>query len=229
MSTKGKKSVENENNVGEILSKSEKFIEKNQKIILTVVGVAILLVVAILGVRHMYLIPREKEAEASIFKGETYFSRDQWDLALYGDSIDYIGFEEIINEYGSTKTGNLAKAYAGICYFHKGQPEQALEYLKKFSSNDKMVSPAIIGLIGDCYVELDKVKEGISYFEKAASKADNDLISPVYLKKAGIAYENQKNYSQAVNSYLKIKNQYPLSNEATDIDKYIERARLASK
>lgn len=68
-----------------------------------------------------------------------------------------------------------------------------------------MISPAITGLIGDCYVNMGNVKEGISYFEKAAKQASNEVISPTYLKKAGIAYESLKQYGDAVKAYTTIK------------------------
>lgn len=230
MSTRENSSAgKDHNNVGEILSQSERFIDKYKKQLIIGVGAAVLLVIAILGVRHLYILPKEAEAEDLIFKGQDFFARDMWDVALFGDSVDYIGFEAIIDQYGSTTTGNLAKAYAGVCYYRKGEPEKALEYLKGFSASDDMIDPAITGLVGDCYVDLGKVEDGISYFKKAASKADNELLSPVYLKKAGVAYESLKKYKDAKEMYSDIKNKYPNSSEALDIDKYIGRAESLSK
>ncbi len=230
MSTKANSSSEHDmSNVGEILSQSEKFIDKYQKQIIFGVAAIVLVVLGILAVKHFYLLPKEKDAEAAIFKGETYFANGQWDLALDGDSVDYIGFKAIIDDYGFTSTANLANAYAGICYYQKGNPEEALNYLKKFKADDKMISPAIIGLIGDCYVDMNKVKEGIDYFQKAASKADDNMLSPIYLKKAGIAYESLKEYNKALEAYNSIKTKYPASQEASEIDKYIDRAELLNK
>ncbi|MDR1720198.1 MAG: tetratricopeptide repeat protein [Dysgonamonadaceae bacterium] len=214
-----------EQNVGEILSRSEKFIETYRKQIITGIGAIILLVVLVMGIRYFYLIPKEREAENMIFKGENYFSQTRWDIALYGDSIDYLGFEEIINQYGFTKTANLAKAYAGICYYKTGDLESAVKYLKKFSAGDKMISPAITALIGDCMVDMGKVKEGISCFIKAANKADNPLLSPLYLKKAGLAYESEQEYGKALGVYTRIKEKFPTSQEGNTIDKYIDRVR----
>jgi len=213
-------------NVGEILSKSEQFIDKYQKQIIFGISAVVLIVVAVLAVKHLYLAPKEKEAEAAIFVGERYFANGQWDLALQGDSIGFDGFEYIIDNYSFTKTANLANAYAGICYYHKGEFEKALEYLKKFSAKDKMISPVITGLVGDCYVDMGQVKEGIDYFTKAATKADDNLISPIFLKKTGIAYESLKNYVKAIEAYTTIKDKYPNSQEAGDIQKYIDRAEL---
>lgn len=159
-----------------------------------------------------------------MFKGELYFDRDSFALALNGNGADYEGFEAIIDQYGNTDAGNLAKAYAGICYYNMGEPEKALDLLKSFKGKDNMVSPAITGKIGDCYVEMGNTQEGISYFEKAAKEADNDVVSPIYLKKAGLAYESLQQYDKAVQAYTTIKDKYYTSMEASDIDKYITRA-----
>ncbi len=226
MATKGK-NTNAELEVGEFVSKSERFIENNsKKIIYGIIAVA-LVVGAILGFKHGYLIPQEKKAAAAIFKGEQYFAKDSFNLALNGNGADFLGFEGIIDKYGSTASGNLAKAYAGICYFKMGDTKNAIAKLKSFSGDDSMISPAIVGLIGDCYVNMGDVKEGVGYFEKAAKKADNVVISPVYLKKAGIAYESLKQYDDAVKAYTTIKEKYYNSTEAADIDKYIARASAA--
>ncbi|MCL2651639.1 MAG: CDC27 family protein [Candidatus Azobacteroides sp.] len=216
-------------NVGEILSKSEQFIDKYQKQLIFGVTAIVLIVVVILGVKHLYLAPKEKAAEAAIFRGEQYFANGQGDKALYGDSVQFDGFIAIIDNYSFTKTANLAHAYAGGSYYQKGELEKALEQLKKFNANDKMASPVITGLIGDCYVDMGKVKEGIDYFMKASSKADNNLISPIYLKKAGIALEHLGEFKQAIEVYNTIKDKYPTSQEANDIRKYIYRAEAQSK
>ena len=218
-----------EANVGEILSKSERFIESYKNYIIYGVLAIVLIVVAILGTRQYYLIPKEKEAQAVIFPGENYFAEQQWDVALNGNNADYIGFLSIIDDYKFTETAKLAKVYAGICYYHLNEPEEALKYLKKYKVNDKLFSPVLKGLIGDCYVDLGEISEGIKYFNRAASEANSDIISPIYLKKAGIAYENVSDFNGAIKAYQTIKDKYPNSQEASDIDKFIERAKMQNK
>ncbi|MDR0232898.1 MAG: tetratricopeptide repeat protein [Dysgonamonadaceae bacterium] len=230
MSKKSNSSAERDmSNVGEILSRSEQFIDKYKKQIIVGVSAIVLIVVIVLAVKHLYLVPKESAAEAEIFRGEIYFANSQWDLALYGDSIEFDGFIAIINNYSFTRTANLANAYAGICYYHKGELENAMKHLKKFSSKDKMVSPVITGLVGDCYVDAGKVKEGIGFFMKAASRANDNLISPIFLKKAGIAHESLGEFQKAKDAYTTIQEKYPTSQEAADIQKYIERAIALSK
>jgi tetratricopeptide (TPR) repeat protein len=225
MATKEKGTVE----VEELVSKSELFIETYSKKIISGIIALIVVVGAIFAYRQLYSLPRQQKASAALFKGEQYFARDSFQLALNGNGADYDGFEAIIKEYGSTDAGNLAKAYAGICYAKLGENEKALNYLKSFSASDNMISPAVTIALGDCYVNMDNTKEGIKCFEKAAKDANNVVLAPIALKKAGIAYESLKQYKEAVKVYTTIKEQYFNSMEAADIDKYITRASELAK
>lgn len=225
MATKEKGTVE----VEELVSKSELFIETYSKKIISGIIALIVVVGAIFAYRQLYSLPRQQKASAALFKGEQYFARDSFQLALNGNGADYDGFEAIIKEYGSTDAGNLAKAYAGICYAKLGENEKALNYLKSFSASDNMISQAVTIALGDCYVNMDNTKEGIKCFEKAAKDANNVVLAPIALKKAGIAYESLKQYKEAVKVYTTIKEQYFNSMEAADIDKYITRASELAK
>jgi tetratricopeptide (TPR) repeat protein len=218
-----------EANVGEIFSKSEKFIETYKNLIIIIVAAIIIVVLAIIGIHQYYYLPQEKEAQAAIFPGQNYFENEQWELALNGDSVGYIGFLGIIDDYGITKTAKLANRYVGTCYYNLNQPEEALKYLKKFSSSDKLIAATNLSLIGDCYVNLGEMQKGADYFKKAADKANSEILNPKFLIKAGRAYESLADYKNAVEVYNTIKNKYPNSQEAYGIEKYIERASLQIK
>ena len=218
------KSVEN------VLGKSEMFIEKYQKQILYVVGGIILIVLLILAFRNWYLVPREEQAELKLSVCQQYFAVDSFRIALNGNGTgNCIGFRGVIDEYGLTRSSKLANAYAGICYYHLGDYNAAINYLGKFDGKDSNIYPATIGMIGDCYVELGKTDEAVHYFLKAAKTADNEAISPIYLKKAGVAYEALKQYDKAIDAYQQIKDNYFKSQEAMDIDRYIGRAQTLKK
>jgi tetratricopeptide (TPR) repeat protein len=223
------KATKAEIEVGEFVSRSEKFIENNKKnITYGIIAVAVLIGAA-LAYHSLYLKPKAINAALALFRGEEYLMKDSFNLALNGNGIDYDGFEYIIDKYGGTKQANLARAYAGICYYNLGDNESAVRHLKSFKSDDENISPAIIGLIGDCYVDAGDVKEGITYFEKAAANASNDFLSPLYLKKAGLAYEELRQYDDAIKVYTAIKEKHAASMEASDIEKYIIRAQILAK
>ncbi len=223
MSKKNEETKDDLQQVNEVLSRSEQFIEKNQKSLLIALGVIVVLVSGVLLFRHTYQLPKEKEAQEMIFKGEQYFAADSFQIAVNGDGAGYIGFEAIIDDYRTTKTAKLAAAYAGLSYKSMGDFKKAVEYLQKCKAEDIMVSPALTGAVGDCYVELKEYDKAADYFEKAAA-VENQLLSPIYLMKAARVYEKTEDWSKAIKTYEVIKTKYPLSQEGVEVDKYIERA-----
>ena len=224
--TKESKAEKNFENIGEALTTSEQFLSKNQKSIL----IGLLVIIAIVGIflafHYLYKVPRNNEAQSAIFKGERYFQEGQDSLALFGNGNDYIGFEEIINDYKGTKTADLAHAYSGISYNRMGNHEKALEHLKKFKGGDILVTPAVTGAIGDVYMNMGKTAEAISQYLKAAKQAKDAMLSPIYYKKAGEAYLHIGNYYKAIENFKHIKETYISSPEGQEANKYIKQAEL---
>ena len=213
-------------NVDEALSASESFLFKYKNVLIGIVVAIVVIVLGTFGYRHFISEPNEQKASEALFKGEAYFGNDQYEIALKGDSLGYKGFLKIADEFSSTDAGNLANAYAGLCYAQLGKYEEALKYLDKFSADDYMVSPAILGTIGNCYAELGQLDKAAATLLKAADKADSQSLSPLYLLQAGQILEKQGKNAEAVEAYTKIKNKYGNSMQAYDIDRYIERASI---
>ena len=209
------------------LTRTEQFIEDNQKWIVRVVTGVLAIVAILIGIKRFYLNPLEEEALGQMFVAEQYFEVDSFNLALYGDG-NYSGFLQIIDDYGITKASNLANYYSGIAFLRTGQYEDAIEYLSKFKSKDKMVAPIATGAIGDAYVELGDIEEGLSYYLKAAGLSENNFTTPMYLMKAGLVYENLGNYRKATEIYEQIQRDFPDYSRSNNIEKYITRSKLQS-
>jgi tetratricopeptide (TPR) repeat protein len=208
--------------VEQAFSRTEVFIEKNQNIILIVVGVMVVIVLGYFGFKRFYLAPRETEAQGQMFMAEKYFETDSINKALNGDG-NYLGFLDIIDQYGMTKCANLSHYYAGICFLKKGEYEKAIEHLKKFSSSDHIIGPMATMAIGDAYMEQKQVDKAIEYYLKGADEIKNEFTTPVILMKAGWAYEEQGKYDKALEVYKRIKEEYPRTNEGREILKYIAK------
>ena len=192
-------------------------------------GAIVLVVLAVLAYHNLYLKPKNENAQAAIYKGERYFQNRQDSVALFGNGNDYIGFEEVMNQFGGTKTADLARAYAGISYSRLGDNEKALEYLKKFKGGDKLITPAISGAVGDVYMNLDQSEKAAGIFMKAAKDADDNMLSPIYYKKAGLAYLHSEKYDKATETFELLKKRYMNSPEGQEADKYIVQAKLSKK
>ncbi len=216
-------------NVGAALTESEEFFIKHKNLIIGIVLAIILIIVGVVLYKNFYIAPREEKAQAALFKGQEYFEADAYEQALNGDSVGYVGFVKIANEYSGTKAANLAEAYMGICYAHLGKYDEAVKALDKFSGDDQMVAPAIKGAMGNCYAELGQLDKAASLLLKAADESDNNSLSPIYLLQAGEILVKQGKYDNAIDAYTKIKDKYFRSYQAMDIDKYIEQAKLLKK
>ena len=206
-------------NVEEALSTTEKWIEDNQKT-LWIIFIAVLVVAfGIYGVSR-YNKKRNETASSQIFKAQQYFENEQYENALNGDGNN-LGFLDVIDDYGSTKTGKLAAYYAGISHMKLGNYEEALNYLKKYNNNDQVLSAMALGAMGDCYMELNDLQSAASYYGKAAAKNPNEFTSPMFLMKQGLTYEILNDYAKALNAYQTLKKDFPNSTEAFEVSKNI--------
>jgi len=219
---------DNFENLEEALSRTEQYIEKNQQK-LTYIALAIIVVaVGVFSYQKYYRVPLEQNAQVEMFQAQRYFEVDSFNLAINGDG-NYDGFLDIIDNYGSTAAGNLASYYTGVSYLHLGEFQNAIDYLEDFSSDDFMLSSLAKAAIGDAYMELGNNEKAASNYMSASSINTNNFTTPIYLQKAGIAYEITGNYKDALAAYETIEKDFKKSSEARDIEKYITRAKLKLK
>ena len=220
MSKEKPKAADNLKEVEHALTTAELFFEKNAKLITIIFGAAVVVALLLLATHRFYTLPREAKAKEQIFTAEQYFEKDSFNLALNGDG-NYPGVLDIIDNYGRTPSGNLAKYYAGISYLHIGKYKEAIEYLEGFKTDDVLLKPIAIGAIGDAYAEQGNKEKALKYYSDAAEMNANNFTTPVYLLKQARMYETMGNKEKALSTYMLLKDKYTDSNEGRLVDKYI--------
>jgi tetratricopeptide (TPR) repeat protein len=204
------------------LTRSEQFIEDNQKILTNVlIGILALVLLVIAGNRYI-IKPRGVEAASGMYMAERLFERDSFNLALYGYGT-YPGFLDIMDDYSFTKSARLAKYYAGICYKELGDYESAIDMLSRFKTRDLLVGATAMSSLGDAYAESGEFEKAIRSYLSAVAKYENEFTAPIILKKAGIVSEEMGDLDQALEIYQRIEREYPDSAEGREIKKYIGR------
>jgi TolA-binding protein len=161
--------------------------------------------------------PKTAEAGREMAKAVKWFESDSMDLALNGNGANY-GFLDIIDEYGSTPAGNSAHYYAGLAYYNKGDFENAIEELDAYSASNTATSAMAKGVIGDAFAELGQMDDAADFYQQAAKATDNNFTTPLFLWKAGLAFEADGKSEKAVKLYEKIANDYPDSRQAAGIE-----------
>jgi tetratricopeptide (TPR) repeat protein len=208
----------------EIVVRAKGFWEKNSKTILIASTAVILLVGGYLGYKYFVQMPAEEKAQEEIFSAEQYFRNDSLALALNGNATSS-GFLKVIKKYGSTKTGNIARLYAGECYLHLGDYNNAVKYLKDFNANGaKQVEAKAEGLLGDAYSELKKTDDAVSHYRKAGTLFPEDqAISSEYLFRAALLLEMNGKTKEAGELYQEVKDKFPRTEKGFIVDKYLAR------
>jgi tetratricopeptide (TPR) repeat protein len=165
---------------------------------------------------------KEGVAQNEMFQAVYEFEAGEYDKALRGDEA-HAGFLDIIQAYGITKAANLAHFYTGICYMQQANYEMAIQHLKKFKAKDYLLQARAWSLIGDALVEQQSYSQAVQYYNQAAEYKRNEVFSPIYLVKAAVAYEAQKDYSNALKCYQRIAKEYTKSSLYTEAKKHIDR------
>lgn len=207
------------------LTQTESFFDKNKKILLYAgIGLAVA-VIGFIGYQKFVSEPHEAASQDAYWNAFYDFESGDTSRTYITGTENYMGFEEISSEYSGTPGGNIATYVLGITAMEDGDYESAISYFEDVEFNDVMLGTLVIGLIGDCYVELGKYEEAAEKFEEAAMREQNEYTSPMYYKKAGLVYQELGQNDKAVIAYQKIKDDWSTSSEGADIDKYIIRAQ----
>jgi tetratricopeptide (TPR) repeat protein len=210
------------NTEGELIIKAQKYYENNDKIVNGVLGGILALIVGYIAFFYWYLPKQETEAQEQSYKAASYFENENYELALKGDG-NFPGFLDIASKYRFTKSANLAHYYAGISYLNTGEYQAAIDQLKKFDSDDKVLSTIALGAIGDAYFELGNASDGINFYKKACNNEPNEFTTPIYLLRTALALQQQQKTDEAVEYLNRLKNDYPNSQEGKDAEKYLAR------
>jgi tetratricopeptide (TPR) repeat protein len=196
--------------------------EDNKKAINTAFFVVLALIVGVFAYFKLYKEPMENKAATALSYPQQYFQTDSLSKALNGDG-QHQGFLKVIKKYDGTKSANLAKYYAGLSYLQMGDFKNAIKFLEDFDAHGTAVKYAAYGALGDANMEMGNIKKGIEYYSKASENKDDMLLTPLYLYRAGLAFEMDKQADKAKDAYKRIRDEYPQSTQARDMDKFLAR------
>lgn len=218
-----KKADETLVDIVEVRDQAQGFIEKNRNLVFGGLVAAVLIFGGLFAYNNFYKAPKQQEAVEQMFQAQVQFDRDSFALALTKPGSGYLGFLDIIDNYKGTKAANSALYYAGICYLNLGQYEAAVDFLKDYDPVGEITPATKFGALGDAYSELQDFGNAMTHYKKAVSASDNEVLKAYYLKKVGMLHEHNGNFGEAKAAYERIKNEFPLTTEGSDIDKYITR------
>ena len=216
-------------------SKTEAWVEKNQKYILGVLGVAAVLTVGYLLFQRFVAEPKQVTATDDLFVAQKNFQlavdatapklQDSLFTLVLKGSEGKQGTPAIADQFSGTDSGNLANYYSGIASLNLKKYDDAINYLGKFVSKDAIVGSLATGAIGDAYAQKKDLNKALEYYIKAAQQTTNELTTPRFLLKAGQTAFSLNNKADALNYFTEIKEKYEATPEAQNIDALIGMAQ----
>ncbi|AWI25844.1 tetratricopeptide repeat protein [Flavobacterium pallidum] len=220
------------NSLDNTASKTEEFVERNQKLIFGAVFVVALIAAGYFLYQKFVVEVKEAEANKDMFQAQKYFQQatdgvspdSLYVLSLNGGEGKY-GFVKLADKYSGTDAGNLANYYAGMAYLNTGKFDEAIKYLEKFQSKEEYLSATATGAIGDAHAEKNHLKEALSFYLKAADATKSDAIRPRFLLKAGKVALELGNKADALKYFTEIKESFDVTPEAQNIDVLIGLAQ----
>jgi tetratricopeptide (TPR) repeat protein len=202
-------------------------LDRNALILVGAVVAVVLIFGGIWGYDVFITQPKEIAAQEQNWWAENmlHFKEDT-EASIEGDSSGfYDGFKYFVDDIAGTKSGKIARFDLGIAYLNKGEYQLARETLDGVDFGDVMVSAVAKGAIGDAYMQENDALKAADFYEQAVNYSDNSYTCPIYLKKAAFAHEVLGNWSSALANYERIKRDYPDSEQATSVEKYIVKAK----
>jgi tetratricopeptide (TPR) repeat protein len=205
-----------------VIAKAKDFWTRNNKAILIVCGIVILLGGGWLVYKNFVLAPKEAKAAEAMFKAEEYYRMDSVNLALNGDG-QHPGFLRVISNYGGTDAGNMANFYAGSCYLKLGDNQNAIKYLKKFDTDAKQIQARAYKLLGDAYADAGNNSEALSYYKRAGRhfEEDQSQSAEALFLAAYLADRVIKNQKEAIELYKELKEKFPNTQQGYEADNYL--------
>jgi tetratricopeptide (TPR) repeat protein len=202
------------------------FTEKYRNLLL-IGGAVVLAVVAYFAYNWSQRGKQNEEALAQMVMPVMYYEQGDSNLlkAINGDGQNP-SLVDIVEDYGNTDAGNLARYYLGTAYLGMNNLEDGIATLEEYKKGNSMVSAAAYGALGYAYEQKGEFEEAAKNYEEAARTPKENMYStPFYLMHAARNLESANKTEEALGLYKKIKEKYPLSDQARDgsVDKYIAK------
>jgi len=215
-----------EDTVVTMYARALNILENNRQAVIGVAAGIIAVVVLVLA-WNWYQGNRNEQALSEMAEAVRMYEAGSWQAALDGN-VSYLGLLDIVDSYGGTNSGNLARFYAADALFRTGDMDRALEMFESYSKgNDYIGASAFAGEAAIHEIQEDHGRAGDLYM-RAANVFSSDITSPMYLSNAARAYTQAGNTDDAIDALEMIQDDYPESQAARSVEFKLSQLRAAS-
>ncbi|MBL1212084.1 MAG: tetratricopeptide repeat protein [Ignavibacteriae bacterium] len=202
-------------------SKTLEFYEKNQtKIIIAVGALAVIILAMVLWSNKME--QSNLEATKQLARVLPIYESGNYQEAIDGRAgTNIVGLKSIVEEYGSTAQGEIAKIYLANANYYLDNIDEAQKYYSDYSGGDALFKAAALAGEASCYSAKGNYDKAAEYYKRAAKVSENNAANAEYLLKAGINFIEAGKSDDAKDVLEKIKSDYAASSFVTNANRYL--------
>jgi tetratricopeptide (TPR) repeat protein len=197
------------------------YIEENRSRLMVYGGILIVIALAVI-----YYVNHKKEVnqEAGLALSRVV---DLYDRGSYLEAIEgragtnIVGLKKIVEEYGGTDNGEIAKIYLANSYNMLGKFDEAFKYYKSYSGDISMLKAASLSGQAGYYAYKRDFEKAADLYKEAAHISKYNVDNPDYLLKSAINYINAGQNQKAKEVLQTIKNDYKTSSASREVERYL--------
>ncbi len=155
------------------------------------------------------------------------FNGGAYQVAINGDPTHNIaGLKSIVQNYGSSETGEDAKIYLADCYYYLGDYDNALKYFKDYDGSDGFLQASAYAGVAEVYETKGNYADAAEYYERAVSADSKNFLAAQYL--VGAARNDIKigKKQRAITLLTRVKKDFPNSQYADNVDYLMAEAEV---
>lgn len=156
----------------------------------------------------------EEKASVMLSRIVPAYQSSNWRVAIDGDMNSRIqgepvrGLKEVVSQYGSTRSGNMAKLYLANAYYFLGKLDSAQQIFESVDAGESLVKASVSAGKAAIFEEKGNKEEAAKLFMSAAGMDKTNPLNADYSLSAARNFEQAGKKDEAVKLYKTIIAEY---------------------
>lgn len=200
--------------------KTQGFFKDNQQNLLIGLGVIVAIVLAVFWYNSK-LDDDNQQATGQLATVIPFYEKGQYQKAIDGEpGTNIVGLNSIVENFGGTEQGEVAKMYLANSYYSLGNYEKAKEFYSDYSGKSDIFKASSIAGKAACDEMLGNYTEAADEYKKASTIVNVETQAASYLLSAGKNYLKSNSNDKAKEIFNMIKDEYKNTNAARELDRF---------
>jgi tetratricopeptide (TPR) repeat protein len=194
---------------------------ENNKNTVYIIATAVIVVVALVFFYFNYKAKNNETAGIELSKIKTVYSNGLYQQAINGDSLGISrGLQYIVDNYGSSENGQLAKVMLGNCYYALRDYDKADKYYKDFSGSNDIYKAAALAGIASVFEAKNDFPNAAKNYLKASTTSKLVTNNDEYMFYAIKNYSLANDTENLKKTIKELKKDYPKSKYIAQLNRY---------